>query len=49
MYDRLNEVCLDGSFYKRVIVIRDMPPNAVLDTCDILKLKRWYYNGHQPN
>ena len=49
IYDRLNERCLDSSFYRRVLIVRDMPPNAVLDTCDILKLKRWYYNGHQPN
>jgi len=49
IYDRLNERCLDSSFYRRVLIVRDMPPNAVLDTCDIVKLRRWYYNGHQPN
>jgi hypothetical protein len=48
-YDSLNADINTGDFYKRVIVIRDMPPSGGLDTCDYIILKRWIYNGHTPN
>jgi hypothetical protein len=47
VYDNLNEVCNNGKFFKRVIYLHDMPP-VEMDTCDILTLKSWYYNGHTP-
>ncbi len=47
VYDKLNEACEDGSFFKRVIYLRDMPPTGI-DSCDLITLKRWYYNGHTP-
>jgi hypothetical protein len=45
-YDSLNADINSGSFYKRVIQKRDMPPSGGLDTCDYIKIKRWLYNGH---
>lgn len=45
VYDNLNEICNNGKFFKRVIYLHDMPPNS-MDTCDLLTLKSWYYNGH---
>jgi hypothetical protein len=47
VYDNLNEICEDGSFFKRVIYLHDMPPSG-MDSCDLITLKRWYYNGHTP-
>lgn len=47
VYDKLNEDCMNGKFYKRVIYLHDMPPTG-MDTCDLITLKRWYYNGHTP-
>lgn len=45
-YDELNTVCNNGQFQKRVLFKQDMPPFK-LDTCDFLKLKKWYYQGHK--
>lgn len=45
-YDSLNQDILTRDLYKRVVVTRDMPPSAGLDTCDYIILKRWMYNGH---
>jgi hypothetical protein len=47
VYDKLNAACEDGSFFKRVIYLHDMPPSG-MDTCDLITLRRWYYNGHTP-
>ena len=47
VYDKLNEICENGSFFKRVIYLHDMPPSG-MDSCDLITLKRWYYNGHTP-
>lgn len=47
VYDKLNEICENGSFFKRVIYLHDMPPSG-MDTCDLITLRRWYYNGHTP-
>jgi hypothetical protein len=47
IYDSLNAVCIEGGFSKRVFVVKDMPPTGI-DTCDLITLKRWYYNGHTP-
>ena len=48
IYDELNFVCNNGQFQKRVIWKRDMPPFP-LDTCDFLKLRKWYNEGHSNN
>ena len=48
IYDELNEKCNDGSFYKRVFYKKDMPPFK-MDTCDFIKLKMWYLDGHKSN
>jgi hypothetical protein len=54
-YDQLNATCMDGSFYKEVIIKKTMPPVGLdslgvdtlkLDSCDYLTLRRWYNNGH---
>lgn len=45
-YDELNTICNNGQFQKRVLYKKDMPPFK-MDTCDFLKLKRWYYQGHK--
>jgi len=45
IYDNLNEICNNGKFHKRVIYLHNMPPNGI-DTCDLITLKSWYYNGH---
>ena len=45
VYDNLNEICNNGKFFKRVIYLHDMPPTGI-DTCDLITLKSWYYNGH---
>jgi len=54
-YDQLNATCIDGSFNKRVLVQKTMPPVGLdslgvdtlgLDSCDFLTLRRWYNNGH---
>lgn len=45
VYDKLNEICENGKFFKRVIYLHDMPPSG-MDSCDLITLKRWYYNGH---
>jgi len=45
VYDKLNEICENGKFHKRVIYLHDMPPSG-MDSCDLITLKRWYYNGH---
>ena len=47
VYDKLNEDCINGKFFKRVIYLHDMPPTG-MDTCDLITLRRWYYNGHTP-
>ena len=47
LYDSLNAICISGEFSKYVIVKQTMPPTGI-DTCDLLTLKRWYYNGHTP-
>ena len=47
LYDSLNAICISGEFSKYVIVKQTMPPTG-MDTCDLLTLKRWYYNGHIP-
>ena len=47
VYDKLNEICKNGKFFKRVIYLHDMPPTG-MDTCDLITLRRWYYNGHTP-
>ena len=47
VYDNLNMICNNGKFYKRVIYLHDMPPVG-MDTCDLITLKSWYYNGHTP-
>ena len=47
-YDELNEVCNNGKFQKRVLWNRDMPPFK-LDTCDFLKIRKWFNSGHQKN
>jgi hypothetical protein len=48
IYDELNERCNNGSFEKRVLVKKTMPPSK-MDTCDFIKLKTWYLGGHKPN
>ena len=45
-YDQLNAKCNDGSFQRRVLWKRDMPPSA-LDTCDFIKLRKWFNEGHK--
>lgn len=49
-YDYLNAVCENGSFNKRTFIQKDMPPVGApqLDSCELLILKRWYWNGHNP-
>ena len=47
LYDSLNAVCVSGEFSKYVIVKQTMPPSG-MDSCDLITLKRWYYNGHTP-
>ena len=47
LYDSLNAICISGEFSKYVIVKQTMPPTG-MDTCDLITLKRWYYNGHTP-
>jgi hypothetical protein len=47
VYDKLNEICKNGKFHKRVIYLHDMPPIG-MDSCDLITLKKWYYNGHTP-
>ena len=47
VYDNLNIICNNGKFHKRVIYLHDMPPVGI-DTCDLITLKSWYYNGHTP-
>ena len=45
-YDKLNEACNNGTFQKRVLIQRDMPPMGGLDTCHYVVLKRWFRDGH---
>jgi hypothetical protein len=45
VYENLNEICNNGKFFKRVIYLHDMPPTG-MDTCELITLRRWYYNGH---
>lgn len=45
-YDKLNEACNNGTFQKRVLIHRDMPPMGGLDTCHYVILKRWFRDGH---
>ena len=47
-YDQLNAKCNDGSFQRRVFWKKDMPPSA-LDTCDFIKLRKWFSEGHKRN
>lgn len=49
-YDQLNTTCVNGTFQKRVLLKRDMPPASAMqmDSCDYVILKRWYMNGHNP-
>ena len=44
-YDQLNATCIDGSFKKKVLIDKTMPPNG-MDSCDFLTLRRWFNNGH---
>ena len=48
IYSELNERCNNGSFEKRVLIKKNMPPSK-LDTCDFIKLRTWYLGGHKPN
>ena len=48
IYDELNERCDNGSFEKRVLVKKTMPPFK-MDTCDFIKLRTWYLSGHKSN
>jgi hypothetical protein len=45
IYSELNEKCNDGSFEKRVLIKKNMPPFK-MDTCDFIKLRTWYLDGH---
>lgn len=45
VYDNLNELCINGKFYKRVLYLHNMPPTE-MSTCDLNILRAWYYNGH---
>jgi hypothetical protein len=45
-YDKLNEDCNNGKFQKHVLIDRDMPPAGGMDTCDYIKVKRWFRDGH---
>lgn len=47
-YDQLNAKCNDGSFQRRVLWKKDMPPSA-LDACDFIKLRKWFNEGHKKN
>ena len=46
IYDELNERCNNGNFERRVLRLKNMPPFK-MDTCDFIKLKMWYLNGHK--
>ena len=48
IYSELNERCNNGSFEKRVLRLKNMPPFQ-MDTCDFIKLKSWYLSGHKSN
>ena len=48
IYNELNQKCDDGSFERRVLIKKNMPPSK-MDTCDFIKLKTWYLGGHKPN
>ena len=44
-YAGLNRVCNNNLFEKRVFFRKDMPPSA-LSECELIKLKKWYQQGH---
>jgi len=46
IYTELNERCNNGSFERRVLRLKNMPPFK-MDTCDFIKLRTWYLNGHK--
>ena len=48
VYDSLDAICNNGQFFKRVVYLHDMPPSGI-DTCDLITLKAWCYNGHTSN
>lgn len=48
IYDELNERCNNGNFEKRVFIKKNMPPFK-MDTCDFIKLRKWYLDGHKSN
>lgn len=44
-YKNLNIVCENGKFQQRVFWKKDMPPFALTE-CELIKLKKWYHQGH---
>lgn len=48
-YDQTIAKINDGSFRRRVIVQKDMPPSAPLNECQIQKIEKWLQEGAPNN